>query len=59
MLGWSMLFLIVALVSAFLGYTGIAGAATNIALLLFWVFVVLFVLTLIANTVRGSRTPVP
>lgn len=35
MLQWAFIFLIVALVAAVLGFTGIAGAATNIAWILF------------------------
>ncbi|MBX3054756.1 MAG: DUF1328 domain-containing protein [Caldilineaceae bacterium] len=43
MLRWAVIFLVVALVAAVLGFGGIAGAAAGIAKLLFWVFVVLFV----------------
>jgi uncharacterized membrane protein YtjA (UPF0391 family) len=35
MFGWAVTFLIVALVAAVLGFSGIAGVATNIAWLLF------------------------
>ncbi|NND61066.1 MAG: DUF1328 domain-containing protein [Gammaproteobacteria bacterium] len=35
MLNWAFIFLIVALVAAVLGFSGIAGAATNIAWILF------------------------
>ena len=35
MLSWALLFLIVAIVAAVLGFSGIAGAATNIAWILF------------------------
>jgi uncharacterized membrane protein YtjA (UPF0391 family) len=53
MLGWSLAFFIIAIVAAALGFGGIAGAATGIAKLLFIVFVVLFVGSLILSLVRG------
>jgi uncharacterized membrane protein YtjA (UPF0391 family) len=59
MLRWAIAFFIIALVAAVLGFGGIAGAATNIATTLFWVFVVLFVLSLLVSLVTGKKTPVP
>jgi uncharacterized membrane protein YtjA (UPF0391 family) len=47
MLRWAVIFLVVALVAALLGFGGIAGAAAGIAKILFFVFLVLFVLALI------------
>lgn len=38
MLNWSLTFLIVAIVAAFLGFGGIAGTATDIAKVLFGYF---------------------
>jgi uncharacterized membrane protein YtjA (UPF0391 family) len=52
MLGWSLIFLIVALIAAALGFTGIAGAAAGIAQVLFWVFLFVFLITLLF----GGRT---
>jgi uncharacterized membrane protein YtjA (UPF0391 family) len=46
MLRWAILFLIVAIIAAVFGFGGIAAAATDIARLLFVVFLVLFVITL-------------
>ncbi len=46
MLSWSILFLIIALVAAVLGFTTIAGAAAGIAKILFGVFLVLFLISL-------------
>ncbi|MCC6409579.1 MAG: DUF1328 domain-containing protein [Planctomycetes bacterium] len=59
MLRWAMTFLIIALLAALLGFGEIAGAASSIAVLLFWVFVVLLLLSLIASLVTGKRTPTP
>jgi uncharacterized membrane protein YtjA (UPF0391 family) len=53
MLNWSVTFLIIALVAAFLGFGGIAGTATEIAKILFIVFLILFLVSL----VMGRRVP--
>jgi uncharacterized membrane protein YtjA (UPF0391 family) len=47
MLSWALTFLVIALIAAALGFTGIAGTATGIAQILFYVFLVLFVLSLV------------
>lgn len=49
MLRWSVIFLVVAIVAALFGFTGIAASATGIAKALFFVFVILFALALIAG----------
>lgn len=59
MLRWAMGFLIVALIAAVLGFGNLAGTATSIAVILFWVFVALFVLSLLVSLVSGKRAPVP
>ncbi len=47
MLRWSITFLIIAIRAAILGFGGIAGTAAGIAEILFYVFLVLFVISLI------------
>lgn len=47
MLSWSLTFLIIALIAAALGFGGIAGTAVGIAKVLFFVFLVLFVVSLV------------
>jgi uncharacterized membrane protein YtjA (UPF0391 family) len=59
MLYWSFLFLIVAVVAAVLGFGGIAGTATSIAVLLFYVFVGLFLISLLVSLISGRRPPMP
>jgi uncharacterized membrane protein YtjA (UPF0391 family) len=54
MLSWAITFLIIALIAAVLGFGGLAGTAVGIAKLLFFVFLVLFVVSLIF----GRRPPV-
>ena len=53
MLGWALTFLVVALIAGVLGFTSIAGAAMGVAKILFFVFLVLFVVSLVMHMVRG------
>jgi len=57
MLGWAVTFLVIALIAAALGFGGIAGASVGIAQILFFVFIVLFVVAMIARALRG-RPPI-
>jgi uncharacterized membrane protein YtjA (UPF0391 family) len=54
MLNWAIGFLVVALIAAVLGFGGIAGTAMGIAKILFFIFLVLFALTLITHVMRGK-----
>jgi len=56
MLRWALIFLVVALIAAFLGFGGIAGTSMGIAKILFFVFLVLFLVTGVMHLVRG-RAP--
>jgi len=47
MLYWAVVFFVISLIAALFGFTGIAIAFAGIAKILFFVFVVLFILTLI------------
>ena len=53
-LSWALMFLVVALIAAVLGFGIIAGTAAAIAKVLFFVFLILFLVSL----VRGRRTTV-
>jgi uncharacterized membrane protein YtjA (UPF0391 family) len=53
MLSWALVFLVVALIAGVLGFTTIAGASIALAKLLFMIFLVLFVISLIVHLVRG------
>ena len=55
MLRYALIALVIALVAGALGFGGIAGAASQIAIILFWIFVVLFVVGLIMHLVSGRR----
>ena len=47
MLNWSLSFLVVAVIAAVFGFTGLAIEAAYIAKILFFIFLVLFVVSLI------------
>ena len=53
MLRWALIFLVIALIAAALGFTGVYVAAAGIAKLLFYVFLVLFVVSLVMHLARG------
>lgn len=59
MLGWALTFLIVALIAAVLGFGGIAGVAIEIAKLIFFVAIVLFLITAVIALIQGRRPTVP
>lgn len=52
LLYWAVLFLIIALVAAFLGFGGIAGVAGEGARLLFWVAIILVILAFVGGMLR-------
>ena len=54
MLSWALAFLLIAIVAAIFGFTGIAVAATGIAKFLFFVFVVIFLVTLFMGYTRKA-----
>lgn len=53
MLRWALIFFVIALVAALFGFGGIAGAAAGIAQFLFWLAVIIFVITLIMGLAAG------
>jgi uncharacterized membrane protein YtjA (UPF0391 family) len=55
MLGLAVLFFLLAIVAAVFGFTSIAGISSTIAWVLLAIFVVLFLVSLIAHSGRGSR----
>jgi len=57
MLRWALIFLVVALVTAMLGFTSVAGASIGIAKILFYVFAALFLVSLAVQVFRGRSTP--
>ncbi|MEQ1669331.1 MAG: DUF1328 domain-containing protein [Hyphomicrobium sp.] len=54
LLHYAIVFLVVALVAAFLGFGGVAGTAMDGARILFWVAIVLFVVSLIGSLIKRA-----
>ena len=57
MLRWAVIFLVIALVAALFGFTGIAVAAAGIAKLLFFLFLVICLIFFIIGISAGRRIP--
>jgi uncharacterized membrane protein YtjA (UPF0391 family) len=53
MFGWVVTFLIVALIAGILGFGGVAGASIEIAKIIFFVAVVLFLISAVVGLARG------
>ena len=53
MLSWVVTFLIIALVAGVLGFGGIAGVSIEIAKVIFFIAVVLFLVSAVVGVVRG------
>ncbi|MGF1485041.1 MAG: DUF1328 family protein [Opitutales bacterium] len=56
MLRWAIAFFIIAIIAGVFGFGGISDAATDIARILFFVFLVVFVISLLFGIVgKGKR----
>ena len=55
MLRWALVFFVVALIAAILGFTGIAMAAAGVAKILFFLFVILVALSLLGHVARRPQ----
>ncbi|WP_322517733.1 DUF1328 domain-containing protein [Rhodopseudomonas palustris] len=53
MMGWVVTFLVVALIAGLLGFGGIAGASIEIAKVVFFIAIVLFLISAVVGLVRG------
>ena len=52
LLYYALIFLVVALIAALVGFGGVAGVAMEGARLLFWIFIILFVVSAVAGVLR-------
>ena len=59
MLRWALAFFIIAIIAAVFGFGGIATGANEIARVLFFFFVVLFVVSLVWGLFTGKMPPGP
>lgn len=57
MLHWALTFLVIAIIAAVLGFGGIAGTAIGIAKIIFFIAIVLFLISALTGAVRGRRPP--
>lgn len=55
MLRWSLTFLLFGLIAGLLGFTTVAGTAVGIAKTLFFIFAVLFVVTLVLGLFTANK----
>ncbi|HEU5091063.1 MAG TPA: DUF1328 domain-containing protein [Nitrospira sp.] len=55
MLKWAAIFFVIALIAAAFGFTGIAAGAASIAKVLFYLFLGIFVVFLIAGIIVGNK----
>lgn len=53
MLSWVVTFLIIALIAGILGFGGVAGASIEIAKIIFFIAVVLFLVSAVVGLARG------
>lgn len=59
MMGWALTFLVVALIAAVLGFGGIAGTAIEIAKIIFFVAIILFLVSAVVGLFRGRAGRAP
>lgn len=55
LLKWALIFFVVALIAAAFGFTGIAAGAESIAKILFYLFLGIFLVLLIAGIIVGRK----
>lgn len=55
MLRWALIFLVIGLIAGILGFTSIAGTSIAIAKTLFFIFLVIFLVLLIAGLTVGRK----
>ena len=55
MLSWVVTFLVIALIAGILGFGGIAGASIEIAKIIFFIAVILFLVSAVMSVARGRN----
>lgn len=56
MLNWAVTFLVIALIAGVLGFTSVAGTSMYFAKIVFLVFIVLFIVSLVVPKLRPPAT---
>ncbi len=54
MLYYAIVFLVIAIIAAFFGFGGVAGTAVEAARILFWIAIVLLVVSLVFGAIRRA-----
>lgn len=57
MLRWALSFFLVAIVAGIFGFAGIAGAATDVARILFYLFLGMFFLSFVTHVLSPHKRP--
>lgn len=52
LLKWALIFFLISIVAAIFGFGGISAAAADVARILFFIFVVIFLVTLLMGVMR-------
>jgi uncharacterized membrane protein YtjA (UPF0391 family) len=55
LLKWALIFFLISIVAAVFGYTGISVASADIARVLFYIFVVIFLVLLVLGVAAARR----
>jgi uncharacterized membrane protein YtjA (UPF0391 family) len=59
MISWAITFLVVALIAAVLGFGGVAGVAVEFAKIIFFVAIILFLISAVVGLISGRSPNVP
>jgi uncharacterized membrane protein YtjA (UPF0391 family) len=54
LLGWALIFFLLAIIAGYFGFFGLAGMAASIAKVLFLIFLVLLVVSFVVRALRGK-----
>ena len=55
MLRWALIFLVIGLIAGVLGFTGVAGTSIAIAKVLFFIFLAIFLILMVAGLTVARR----
>ena len=53
---WALIMLVVSIIAALFGFTDLSAASADVARILFYIFVVIFVVLLVAGLTIGRRS---
>jgi len=56
LINWAIILLVIAVIAAVFGFGGVAGTATNFAVTLFWIALVLAVVLFVVSLFRGRSS---